>query len=193
MGDDPSNGYERAAVKFMAERSAIGKTVIENWVHALPRNASVLDIGVGHGLPLTPIFIEAGVELSAIDASPSLVAAFRENFPDIRISCEAAEDSDFYGESFDAISAVGVMFLLPEISQEKLISRISAALRSKGRFLFSAPKQRCEWVDRLTGQKSYSLGSDAYEKIFSRCGLSLISVYTDSGGSHYYDTEKQDS
>lgn len=190
MTHDPSNGYDRLAAEFMAARSSSGVAVVEKWAAYLPDNASVLDVGAGHGYPLTPVLLKAGCRLSAIEASPTLAEAHFRNFPDVRIALETAEASDFFGETFEAVMAVGLMFLLPEKTQSQLIPRIAAALKPKGRLLFSAPKQRCEWVDVLTGQMSYSLGAEAYEAILNHCGLTVVGSYTDSGESHYYNAEK---
>jgi len=66
------------------------------------------------------------------------------------MACAAAEQSEFFGETFDAMAAVGLMFLLPEKSQERRIPRIAEALKPKGGFLYSALEQKCEWTDILT-------------------------------------------
>jgi SAM-dependent methyltransferase len=190
MTHDRSNGYEVVAAKFMKLRSGAGTSVVAGWAASLPANARVLDIGAGFGHPITPILIEAGFDLSAIDASPAMVAAFTRNFPSLRVACETAEDSDFFGETYDAILAIGLLFLLPENIQVQLISRIAAALKPKGRFLFTAPVQACEWEDVLSRQMSYGLGMKAYEAILETSGLTPVATYTDSGGSNYYDAQK---
>lgn len=191
MTGDLSNGYEAAVVEFMKLRSETGAGVVETWAASLPQNAKLLDIGCGHGHPLTPVLLRAGVQLSAIDAAPKMVAAFKQNFPDVRVACEAAEESDFFGEKFDAVLSVGLMFLLPEKTQTQLIPRIAKALKPKGKFLFSAPKQKCDWVDVLTGQTSWSLGADRYAAILNPCGLTVTATHTDAGGSHYYEAVKR--
>jgi SAM-dependent methyltransferase len=187
---DGANGYEQVAAEYIAARSDSGKTIVENWAASLPVNASVLDVGAGHGRPVSSAILKAGCQLSAIDASPTLVAALRENFPDVRAVCELAETSEFFGETFDGIITVGLMFLLSEEKQKELLRKIAAALNSKGRVLFSAPEQKCEWMDILTGQMSYGLGAETYGRISNSCGLTVIETFTDEGGSHYYDLEK---
>jgi len=130
------------------------------------------------------------ISVCAIDASANMVAAFRRHFPDINITCEPVEQSTFFGRSFDAVMAVGVIFLLPTKTQIEVISQISGALKSGGRFLFSAPIETGNWNDLLTGRPSTSLGIEAYKSALSECGLHLVNTYNDEGGSHYYDAQK---
>ena len=174
----------------MAARSESGKAVVEKWAESLPKNAAVLDVGSGHGLPVSAAVLKVGCQLSAIDASPTLVAAFRKNFPTVRVVCEAVETSEFFGERFDGIISVGLVFLLSEKKQRELFRKIAAALNPNGRFLFSAPEQKCEWMDILTGQMSYGLGAETYGRISNSCGLTVIETNTDEGGSNYYDVLK---
>lgn len=77
MTHDASNGWEAVAQEFMAARSTIGLGTVRAWARTLPAGGSILDLGAGSGVPLAAALIEDGFAVSAIDASPSLVAAFR--------------------------------------------------------------------------------------------------------------------
>ncbi|MEO1044744.1 MAG: class I SAM-dependent methyltransferase [Pseudomonadota bacterium] len=178
------------AGEFIRVRSATGVAVIETVAAALRRQATVLDIGAGSGEPLTRILVEKGFSVSAIDASPNMVAAFRRNFPDVEIVCEPAETSRFFDRCFDAVVAVGLVFLLPEGAQRRLIPRMAEVVKPGGRLLFSAPEQTGSWDDLLTGQQSFSLGSAEYCRILSGCGMEVVADHRDEGGSHYYEARK---
>lgn len=186
---DASNGYESVALEFMRqrERSSIGIETIRMWSRKLPKDSAVLDLGCGSGVPVSKALIESGFEVYGIDASASLVAAFRRRLPHVHVVCEAIEDSRFFGRTFDGVIAVGLMFLLPQDAQRDLIRRVTDALNPNGRFLFTSPSQRCVWQDVLTGQQSRSLGAEEYKAIFSKVGLTLAGEYNDEGGNHYYD------
>ena len=174
----------------MAARSDTGAEVIRHWAEQLPPGTAVVDIGCGFGEPVTRTLIEAGLAVSGVDASPTLVAEYRRRFPDCPVVCEAAETSDLFGQQFDGALAVGLLFLLPEEDQYRLIQRVARALRSGGRFLFSAPRPVCEWDDRLTRRASRSLGEAAYREALEAVGLPLLSQTTDAGGNHYFDAMK---
>jgi 2-polyprenyl-3-methyl-5-hydroxy-6-metoxy-1,4-benzoquinol methylase len=190
LSDDPSRGWERCARQFIASRSDIGVNVVRKWAQSLSDGASILDIGCGHGAPLSAALIADGFALSGVDASPTLVAEFRRRYPDAEVACEAAERSSFFGRTFDGAIAVGLVFLLPAVSQREIIHRAAAALKPSGRFLFTAPWQTCNWTDILTGGHSVSLGREEYERIIASAGMSLVDEHVDRGGNHYYEALK---
>lgn len=185
---DQSNGYETVSEDFMSirSRSGIGIATVRNWSKSLPMGGSVLDMGCGHGVPISKTLIDEGFAVYGIDASPSMIAAFHARFPDIPVECSAIEDSRLFGRTFDGVIAWGLMFLLAPDVQAVLIHKIALALKPGGRFLFTAPHQACELLDNLTGRKSVSLGSDAYRRIVESEGLALVGETEDEGQNHYY-------
>ena len=158
MFDDRSNGYDSVAAAFVAHRSdsRVGVQTVRDWARALPRGATILDLGCGHGVPISATLLEEGANVFGVDASPTLISAFRTRFPDAPAECETAEESTFFDRSFDAVIAWGLMFLLPPEAQQRLIAKVSTALKPGGGFLFTAPAQACEWSDNLTSRTSVS-------------------------------------
>jgi len=185
---DPSNGYEAISADFMSARSKsnIGVATVSEWARSLPHGASVLDLGCGNGVPISEAMVDAGFVVYGIDASPSMIAAFRARFPDAPVECNAIEDSQLFGRTFDAIVAWGLIFLLAPDAQATLIQKAASALEPGGRFVFTAPRQACAWADTLTGQTSVSLGVDRYREIVEQEGLSLVGETEDEGQNHYY-------
>ncbi len=187
---DISSGWDAVAQDFIRFRSDSGGSVVETWCSRLPVNPTILDLGCGHGLPLTPVLLETGANIFAIDASQNMVAAYGDSFPAHPISCEAAQESRFFDRKFDGIMAVGLIFLLPEESQLKLLEKMSQHLKPFGHILFSAPHQKCEWEDMQTGRRSVSLGSEAYQDHLERLGLRIIADATDKGENYYLMAQK---
>ncbi|MCR9218641.1 MAG: class I SAM-dependent methyltransferase [Alphaproteobacteria bacterium] len=175
----------------MKTRSAVGLPIVRRWADSLPRGAAVVDVGCGSGEPMTRALLERGLAVSAIDASPTLAAAFRRSFPDVPLACEPAERSAFFDRRFAGALAVGLLFLLPEEGQRRLLRRIGGALEPEGSLLFSAPRQICSWEDRLTDRASRSLGAEAYARILAEGGLDLVGEHSDEGGNHYFEARKR--
>lgn len=198
MTADPSHGYESIASVFIAHRGtrpatgdAIGAATVRAWANTLAPGATVLDLGAGPGEPSTRVLREAGLTTYAIDASPTMVAAFRQRFPDVPVECNSVEESTFFAREFDAILAWGLLFLLAPAAQAHVIQKVARALRPAGRFLFTAPKQPLEWLDTMTGQRSHSLGAAAYEQLLRDAGLTWVGDAVDEGENNYYFVEKQ--
>lgn len=189
---DRSRGYDAVADEFAAHRraSGIGLGTIQHWARRLPAGATVLDLGCGSGDPIAKELSRLGFSIAGIDASPILIAKFHRQIPEAQWACEAVEDSAFFGRKFDAILAVGLVFLLPEDVQQTVISKVGDALEVDGSFLFTAPHQACEWVDVMTGQRSVSLGARQYEAALTRTGLVVIESYVDEGENHYFACRK---
>lgn len=191
---DFSKGYERVAGKFMARarrvNASVGFATVRTWAGALCPGAAILDLGCGHGVPISQALIEDGFAVYGIDASPTMVAAFRKRFPQSHIVCEAVEHSCFCDRTFDGVVAWGLMFLLSANAQSALIPRIAAALNHGGRFLFTSPEQPCTWADLLTGRHSLTLGAEVYKANLLAAGLTPTGEYRDEGDNHYYEALK---
>lgn len=188
---DGANGWEAIAAEFMAVRSCMGADTVRVWASRLPKGAAVLDVGCGFGKPIAEVLIAQRCTLYALDAAPSMVAAFRQRFPNVPVACEAAESSRCFDRRFDGIVAVGLIFLLKPQAQRALIQRVAAALLPSGRFLFTAPVQAAAWNDALTGRTSVSLGDEVYRRLLFEAELRVDTEYVDEGGNHYYDTVRR--
>lgn len=125
-----------------------------------------------------------------VDASPSMIAAFRTRFPGVPAECSAVQDSGFFDRTFDGAVAWGLVFLLSADDQYRLIRKVSRKLKRGGRFLFTSPGQISEWQDILTGGRSVSLGAREYRRALEAEGLLLVGEADDEGDNHYYFAAK---
>ena len=171
MNEDVSNGYEAVANIYIAGRGtrsrvgdSIGAAVVKDWAVAFPPGATVLDLGSGPGEPSTRILQEAGLTTYAVDASPTMVAAFRKRFPGVPIERNTVEASEFFNRTFSGVLAWGLLFLLDPAAQALVIAKVARALNPGGRFLFTAPKEPLKWLDAMTDRPSQSLGAQTYAR-----------------------------
>jgi 2-polyprenyl-3-methyl-5-hydroxy-6-metoxy-1,4-benzoquinol methylase len=185
--DEPASGYERIAGIFRRARDrTIGADVVRAWSTRLPRQARVLDVGCGDGVPITAVLVHEGFDVHAVDASPTLVAAFGQQFPDVPVECSDVETCLSLDDAFDGVIAWGLVFLLPPAAQHRVLARLAAALVPGGHLLFTAPRHACTWEDALTGRLSWSLGAAAYADILARHGVVPDGTAEDSGGNVYH-------
>lgn len=157
----------------------------------LPAGTTILDLGCGTGIPISLTLMERGFKVYGVEASASMTAEFRANFPTAPVQCAAVEDSDFFGRTFDGAVAWGLFFLLSAEAQRELIAKVAAILPSGGRLLFTAPREPCSWLDAMTERASISLGHDAYCVALDAAGMSLVGAYVDEGGNHHYSSLKR--
>jgi 2-polyprenyl-3-methyl-5-hydroxy-6-metoxy-1,4-benzoquinol methylase len=188
---DKSNGYEAAAKGFMSARNPrVGASTVRQWSQSLPPGSSILDVGCGHGVPVSQVLTEEGFSVYGVDASAALIGEFRKRFPGAHAECSAVEDSEFFRRTFDGVVAVGLMFLLPPDVQLAAIGKIARALTPSGKFLFTSPKEAVTWPDALTRHPSVSLGAESYRQILRAEGLILVGEQSDEGDNHYYLVSK---
>jgi SAM-dependent methyltransferase len=194
---DKSNGYERVAAEFLAGRgrapsTAVGTSEVRDWACTLPIGAAVIDLGCGTGFPITKVLVDERLNVYGVDASPSLVAAFRHNLPEVPVACESVVESSFFNRTFDGVVAWGLIFLLQPEEQRHLIQRVADILLPGGRLLFtsSTGTEPLVWNDAMTGLESRSLGAAEYRKLLSEVGLYVTREYEDVGGCHYFDAVK---
>jgi 2-polyprenyl-3-methyl-5-hydroxy-6-metoxy-1,4-benzoquinol methylase len=186
---DRSNGYEAIAEDFIrARRPTIGPRIVRRWARGLGPTASILDIGCGHGVPISQALLQEGFTVYGVDASPTLVSKFHERFPSAPVECSSVEDSLFFSRTFDAAVAWGLMFILPAENQLSLIRKVARAVKPGGQFLFTSPKQACTWIDGMTGLLSISLGHEVYEHELATHGMALLGNDEDEGENYYYFT-----
>lgn len=188
MTSDPSAGWDALAGRFMAVRSDVGAGLVRSWAkRCLPPASDILDIGCGSGVPIARALASEGFTVYGVDASPALVAAFRRHLPGMPAACETAQDSRFFDRTFGAAVSVGLIFLLDEGDQRRLLANVARVLEPGGRFLFSAPREACRWSDTLTGHLSISLGAAAYAAHLAGLGLILTGCHSDEGGNTYHE------
>ncbi len=184
--------YEQYALEFLQLRdnSRVGVRTTARWARSLQPNSHILEIGCGGGIPVTKTLIDIGLNLWAIDSSPTLVKIFSERYPDIPVQCVSVFESDFFQKKYDAVLSIGLIFLLNEEDQLKMLHRVSGILRPGGSFLFTAPVETGEWADVVTGQKCFTLGKDVYVAALNKTGFEEVKCYYDRGRNNYYEVKK---
>ncbi len=192
MTADAATLYEAHARAFLQARdpSTVGVTILRRWAQSLPPGTETLEFGCGGGFPVTRTLVGEGLRVWGIDASPTLLARFRQRFPSVPVDCARALESTCFGRRFGAVVAIGLVFLLEEPEQTALIRRAAEVLEPGGRFLFTAPLEAGTWRDVTTGHACRSLGRDRYVQLLTAAGFSLVATDEDEGRNNHYDAER---
>lgn len=98
-------GWERVAPLFVAHWESLTSLFVDALLDgaAAGPGVSLLDVGCGPGL-LAAAAAARGARVVGCDASPSMVRAARERFPDLDVRVADAEDLPFAPESFDRVT-----------------------------------------------------------------------------------------
>lgn len=123
--------------------------------HANRRGGKVLEVGVGTGLAL-PLYGQ-GVAVTGIDYSPEMLERAEDKVRELSLSrVEAlrrmdARQLDFPDESFDIVTAMHVLSVVPE--PERVLSEMARVCRPGGQVLivnhFSAEKGILRAAERI--------------------------------------------
>ncbi len=189
---NPVIAYEKHAQKFLERRdsSTVGLQVVDRWARSLRQGAEVLEIACGGGIPVTQALAGSGLQIWAIDPSPTLLKTFNHRFPGIRTQCTSVQECTFFEREFDAAIAVGLIFLLCPSDQITMLNRVASALRPGACFLFTAPMETGKWTDECTGHPCESLGFQVYKEALSDAGFRVDSLQEDRGGNNYFAARK---
>lgn len=179
--------YEIVAAEMLNIRNGdIGVEEIRAWSSFLQEGDDFLDLGCAHGLPIGVLFKNRGLNIHAIDSSPTLLREYEKNLSEAETACESVVNSQFFNQQFNGILASGLLFLLTGEDQETTLSKACEHLKPGGQLLFTSPWQVCKWDDLLTGRESISLGGDRYREILLQHGVEVKNEFADGGGNYYY-------
>lgn len=184
MGD---SFYDTISAWHIANRQQhIGIEEVEKFTALLQAGATILDLGCGHGLPMSKYLVEKGYDVYAIDNSQQLIAAYKINFPGVPVACEDIQDSSLFNKQFHGIIAYGVLFFLSEEDQKTVLHNISKALLPNGLLLFTASKESIIGISTMAELEFpyISLGLEQYVNALR--GMSLVSAYPDAWDNFVY-------
>lgn len=162
----------------------------------LHKNASVLDLGCGPGLPFTKELIERGFKVTAIDIADTMIKEAKKNVPEAKYICISMTDIDF-NEEFDGIFS-GYTMLCLDPRNFKIAAKKAVKSLKKGGFFFLALNEpapeghdEAENYTEIMGQKMYSRPYTEYEvrDVFAKLNMKIIKVARETVSSKAYGEE----
>ncbi|MBD5633750.1 MAG: class I SAM-dependent methyltransferase [Candidatus Eremiobacteraeota bacterium] len=181
--------YERHARAWDADRRQNAwndKPWHERFVAALPRRATVLDLGCGGGAPVALHLANCGLRITGIDTSPSLITLCRERMPD-QEWIVADMRSLSLGRRFDGILAWDSFFHLTPRHQRRMFDVFAEHGAPGAIVMFNAGPSRGEVVGSYRGDPLYhaSLAPEEYEAALRGVGFEIVAHVAkdrDAGG-----------
>jgi cyclopropane fatty-acyl-phospholipid synthase-like methyltransferase len=162
---------------------------------SIDRGGRVLDIGCGHGVPLTKALLASGHRVVGLDSANHMLRRFRANCPDTPAVRGVTQACPFAAQTFDAAVAWGVMFHLTQAEQVQAIASVSRVLKAGAPFLFTSgdvDDDSGNHVGTMNGVEFhyFSFSIDGYRRALSAHGFTLVGFHTDRGKNGYYLARK---
>lgn len=190
-------GYNKIAQDYQTNRRVFdNRKELEEFVNLLPKNAKVLDVGCGAGVPITKFLVESGFDVTGVDFSESMLKLARRNVPEARFIKKDMTKLDFKSNSFDGLTACYSIIHVPREKHFSLFQSLHRIIKPNGVMLISIGPDDWEGTDEYYGarmfwshyspEKSLQIIKDAGFKIVF--GKQIVS----GGEKHYWVLAKNE-
>jgi len=132
------SGYDLMAEQYLATKNRedpLALTALEDLAVLLPREAAVLDLGCGAGVPVTRWLSDKGFAVTGVDVSARQLELARNYVPEATFIKADMTEVSFAPGSLDAVVAFHSIIHVPRTEHPTLLERIHRWLRPEGIFL----------------------------------------------------------
>lgn len=175
--DEIINLYERHAQAFDADRnrSLFEKPWLDRFLAQVAPRGTVLDIGCGMGEPIARYLIEAGVPVTGIDSSSSMINMCRARFPDHEWIVGDMRTVPL-DRQFDGVLAWDSFFHLTMSDQRAMFPRFAAHARTGAPLMFNAGRSEGSAIGSYQGEPLYhaSLDPEEYRQMLASNGFEVL-------------------
>jgi ubiquinone/menaquinone biosynthesis C-methylase UbiE len=130
-----ADSYNEIAKKYDAWR-IVDKfnDLLEKFVSYLPQGGSVLDAGIGSGIPSARFLLDAGMKVSGVDISDTMLDMAKKNVPEAVLYKKniMEVDNTFPENTFDGIISVFTLFHIPRKLHADVFEKFTAILKPSG-------------------------------------------------------------
>jgi 2-polyprenyl-3-methyl-5-hydroxy-6-metoxy-1,4-benzoquinol methylase len=152
MSNDPkalvAAGYDAIASTYVERygRSKVRDSWLTELIALLPRQARVLDLGCGSGLPVARELVARGFDVVGIDGSARQIEMARGNVAGAEFLQADTTEIELDPASFDAVTAFYSITHIPRGEHSLLLRRVAMWLKPGGIFVASMGSE--ELADR---------------------------------------------
>ncbi|THD50022.1 MAG: class I SAM-dependent methyltransferase [Bradyrhizobium sp.] len=180
MADCIIDHYERHARDWDADRNLHvspwnDKPWHDRFVAALPRAASVLDLGCGSGAPVAKYMAECGLRVTGVDSSQTLISLCRQRLPNHEWLVDDMRSLRL-SRRFDGVLAWDSVFHLAPDDQRRMFDVFARHLAPSAVLIFNSGPDYGEGVGEYQGDPLYhaSLSPDEYAALLSGIDFEVI-------------------
>jgi ubiquinone/menaquinone biosynthesis C-methylase UbiE len=184
-------GYDKLAKRYQAIRQNFdNKKELGEFVSLLPKNAKVLDIGCGAGVPVAQFLVECGFDVTGIDFSRNMLELASRNVPKAKFILKDMTELDFETDSFDGLTAFYSIIHVPREKHFPLFQSFHRVLKPQGIMLICLSPDEWEATDNYYGTEMFWSGYNPRKslQLLKKAGFEKISdnVLVRGGERHYW-------
>lgn len=169
--------YQRHALIWDAARgkSLFEQPWLDRFLQVQPAGGSILDIGCGSAEPIARYLIEAGHEVTGIDASALMIDLCRDRFPDS--GWHVADMRQLaLGRRFGGLIAWDSFFHLSHDDQRRMFPIFAAHAAPCAALMFTSGPSHGEAIGSFAGERLYhaSLDPAEYRALLDTHGFDVV-------------------
>jgi len=190
-GEIVRKGYDRMAEEYHAVRQAFdSKGELGEFASLLPKNAKVLDVGCGGGVPVAQFLVECGFDVTGIDFSKNMLRLARKSVPKAKFVLKDMTKLDLETGSFDGLTAFYSIIHVPREKHFSLFQSFHRILKPKGIMLVCLGPDEWEATDKYYGTEMFWSHYDPKKslQLIKEAGFDMISdhILVRGGEKHYW-------
>ena len=171
-------GYNKIAKAYYSHRD-LNKfnNELEKLVSLLPKDAHVLDLGCGAGIPTAKFLVKNGIRVTGIDLSDNMLGMARENVPDAKFIKMDINEIKFKENTFDGIISVYTLFHIPKQNHFLIFKKIFEILKPGGILLINTGVSESEGMSNFFGVPMFwsNYNPKTTLDLIKKAGFSIIS------------------
>ncbi len=190
-GEIVRKGHDRIAEKYHAIRQAFdSKGELGEFASLLPKNAKVLDVGCGDGVPVAQFLAECGFDVTGIDFSKNMLKLACKNVPKAKFVLRDMTKLDLAANSFDGLTAFYSIIHVPREKHFLMFQSFHRILKPEGIMLICLGPDEWEATDKYYGTEMFWSHYDPKKslQLVKKAGFEIISdnILARGGEKHYW-------
>lgn len=183
-------GYDKIARDYQANRHVFdNRKELEEFVSSLPRDAKVLDVGCGAGVPVAKYLVESRFDVTGIDFSGSMLKLARKNVSQAKFVKKDMTNSSFKENSFDGLVASYSLIHVPREKHFSVFKSFHRILKPNAVMLISLGPDEFEGTAKYYGADMFWSHYRPEEslQLIKNAGFQIIfDKYVATGGEKHY-------
>ena len=183
-------GYNKIAKAYYTHRD-LNKfnSELEQLISLLPKEAHVLDVGCGAGIPTAKFLIKRGINVTGIDLSDSMLSMARENVPEAKFIKMDINKISFEENMFDGLISVYTLFHIPKQNHFSIFKKFFELLKPGGILLINTGVSESEGMSNFFGVPMFwsNYNPKTTLDLIKKAGFSILfEDILERGGEYQY-------